>query len=175
MENPHLTKIVHKLEHFCAYQERSLQEVEKKLANFQLSWEEKNEVIAHLKKYNFLNPTRYLHAFIRDKFTFRRWGKIRLKMELRKRGYQDQDIENGFDEILDEHTYQEGLLTLLKIKNRSIHEQDMYLRKQKLAKFALSRGYEMFLIWPAIASLNLGNFEEGDMADFEPNFEPEFD
>lgn len=175
MLNPELQKVVHKLEHFCAYQERSLQEVEKKLANFQISSAEKQQVIALLKQNKFLDESRYLTAFVKDKFNLRRWGKIRISIELKRKGYKESEIAEVFEEELSDEAYNKALLTVLKIKNRSLHEEDIYKRKQKLAKFALSRGFEMFLIWPAIDKLNLGgDFEEGSSA-FDNDFSYEND
>jgi regulatory protein len=172
-EEKYFKHVVAKLENFCAYQERCLQEVMTKLKNFEISTADKNKVVAHLKANRFLDEARFLGSYIRDKFRFKRWGRIRLRQELRQRNINADDIENALEEEISHEAYMQQLAELIAIKNRSVREEDMYKRKQKLAKFALSRGFEMNLIWEALRLFKFEGNDGGDDSDFS-DFDEDF-
>lgn len=77
------------IERYCAYQERCHQEVNTKLYNMRMIPEAIDNIIVHLLKHDFLNETRFAQTFVRGKFNIKKWGKQRLKLELKKR-----DISN---------------------------------------------------------------------------------
>ncbi len=154
-ENKYLKAVISKLENFCDYQERCIQEVQKKLQNFELSAADKKAVFEHLQANKYLDQARFIGSFVRDKFRFRRWGRIRLRQELWKRGVAPDDIDSALDEEITEEAYAEQLAELIAIKNRVLREEDPYKRKQKLARFALGRGFEMGLIWESLRKFGL--------------------
>jgi regulatory protein len=55
-------------------------------------------------------------------------------------------------EIVDED-YRETLRRLLEKKNNLINETDSFVRKDKLSKYAISRGYEPDLVWRLIKEI----------------------
>ena len=66
-----------KLEHYCAYQERSQQEVRDKLYNYGLHSAEVEDVICELIGANFLNEERFANAYALGKFRIKQWGEIK--------------------------------------------------------------------------------------------------
>lgn len=97
--NSSIKQTVQKLEYYCAYQERCHVEVQEKLASFVISEQEKNEIIVHLIAQNYLNEERFASIFSISKFHQKRWGKIRIKNELKSRRVLDYLINKALKEI----------------------------------------------------------------------------
>ncbi|HTB06161.1 MAG TPA: RecX family transcriptional regulator, partial [Bacteroidia bacterium] len=66
---------------YCAYTERTLDEVNKKLKELEVSEEDAKIVIERLTKQGFINEKRFAESFARGKFRIKKWGKRRIKME----------------------------------------------------------------------------------------------
>ena len=79
MDQMDFQKIKSKLENFCAYQERSQYEVEKKLNTLKLISEDIKRIISHLNQNNFLNQGRFIEAYVSGKINQKRWGKRKNK------------------------------------------------------------------------------------------------
>ena len=62
------------------------------------------------------------------------------------------DINEGLDAIPEEE-YQEVLQHILEQKNKQLRDSDPYIRKGKLVRHALSRGFETHLILEATEAL----------------------
>lgn len=138
-------EIQKKLEHYCVYQDRCHQEVEKKLKEYRVIPEVREKILLHLMQHNFLNEERFSQSFARGKFRIKHWGKNRIISELKQRDISDYNIKKGLKEI-DEEEY---LITLKKLviqKNESITEKNSYKRRQKLYEFLYRKGYETNLI-----------------------------
>ena len=87
-----------KIEKFCSIQERCVFEIIKKLN----SWEIKNDhnlIIEHLTKNNFLDEQRFSNTFSSGKFNIKKWGKIRISFELKKRNIKSIVIKNSLEKI----------------------------------------------------------------------------
>src|ERR1700740_2175906 len=89
MELPEKKKITDKkvamakAEHYCAYQERSQQEVRDKLYEWGLWPEAVEHIISQLICDNFLNEERFAKAYALGKFRQKGWGKIKIKQGLK--------------------------------------------------------------------------------------------
>src|SRR6478609_905032 len=67
---------------FCAYQERTQQEVRDKLWELQVNRDWIEEIISQLIVENFINEERFAKAFAGGKFRIKKWGKVKIVMEL---------------------------------------------------------------------------------------------
>lgn len=134
-------KIKSKLESFCAYQERSQYEVEKKLNTLTSISEDKQRIISHLNQNNFLNQSRFIEAYVSGKINLKRWGKGKIRVGLIQHKIPKIDIDQAMNNI-PKKTYQNNLLILAQRKALSIKkEEDLYLKKAKLMRFLYSKGY----------------------------------
>lgn len=136
-----VAEIQDKMEHYCAYQDRCLFEVEKKLRTFILIPEAKEQIISHLYQFDFVNELRFVQSFCRGKFNQKKWGKIKIRQELRNRGLPDGLIDRGFLEI-DEAVYLETLRGLIEKKKAILKETNPYKRSQKLGQYLYQKGYD---------------------------------
>lgn len=98
----------HKLEQFCAYQERCHKEVEEKLrGGMRMIPQAIDQIIVHLIEENYLNEERFAQSFARGKFNIKKWGgKNRIVQELKMRRISPYNIKAALKEI-DEDIYLE--------------------------------------------------------------------
>ena len=135
------SEIKQKIANYCVYQDRSHQEVEQKLKEFLLIPEAKEEIILYLIKENYLNEERFAKSFTRGKFYIKKWGKNKIKQQLRIKGISDKLIVKSFSEI-DERDYQDTIRDFIEKLLPTYKGLKDYQRKQKLIKFLMSKGYE---------------------------------
>ena len=134
-----------KAEAYCAYQERSQQEVRDKLYHWGLHREDVEEIIATLVTDGFLNEERFAMAYASGKFRMNGWGKMKIKQGLKQKAVSAPLIRAALAS-LDEQEYRDKLLSLLEAKARLEKEQHPYKRKNKLVRYVLGKGYESELI-----------------------------
>jgi len=146
------TEALAKIYRYCAYQERSHHEVKKKLFDYGLHSDEVDQILAKLITDGFVNEERFAKAFAGGKFRMKKWGRIKIEQELNALGLSRNCINRGMKEIVDED-YRETLRRLLEKKNNLINETDSFVRKDKLSKYAISRGYEPDLVWRLIKEI----------------------
>lgn len=137
---------------YCAYQERSQQEVRDKLYEYGLHQEEVESLIADLIGENFINEERFAKAYAGGKFRMKQWGRHKIKQGLKQHRISDYCLRQGMEEIEPDEYYQ-TLLNLLEKKKGNLKEKDLFTLKNKLARFAIGKGYEQDLVWEAIAAI----------------------
>lgn len=126
---------------WCAYQERSQQEVRDKLFSYGLFGAEVEDIIARLITGQFLNEERFARAFAGGKFRQLGWGKVKIRQALKLKRVSDYCVRKALESI-DEKEYTTRLGELLEKKQKEIREKDPFKRYYKLFKYALSRGFE---------------------------------
>ena len=141
-----LQEATKKLEHYCAYQERSHQEVRQKLMNMHMIPEAVDVIIIHLLEHNFLNEERFAKAYVSGKFKMKNWGKSRLTYELKRKDVSKVNINIAIDEISDEQ-YIEVFNILAKKKVDTIKEVDKWKKKNKFVDYFLRLGWESYLVY----------------------------
>src|SRR5688572_6026224 len=99
---------VAKAEKYCAYQERSHQEVRSKLYTYGLWKKDVEEILTQLITSGFLNEERFAKAFAGGKFRMKKWGKHKIENELKHRGLSSRCIQTGLKEI-DNQDYRKTL------------------------------------------------------------------
>ncbi len=137
---------------YCAYQERSHREVKNKLFEYGLRSTEVDETLARLITEGFLNEERYAKAFAGGKFRMMKWGRIKIERELEMEGLTPKCIARGLAEI-DSKDYSKALVQLLKKKSTLVTEPNPFKKKNKIAQFAIGKGYEPELVWQSINDL----------------------
>jgi len=129
-------------------------EVSMKLKSWGLIQEAIDILIIELIQFNFLNEERYARCFARGKFRIKKWGKLKIRMALKKRDVNFKCIDLAMLEI-DDKTYLITLKELLQKKNDNLKETNSYKRKMKLIRYLVNRGYEYDLIHDALVELKL--------------------
>lgn len=149
MSKPYLSKedALKKLQRFCAYQDRCHSEVRTKLIELGVYGDTLEEVMAELIIERFLDEERFARSYSRGKFNIKKWGRMRIRQELKLRKISSYCIKKGLSEI-DEEAYRDALQTILNKKQTDYRRKyDDYTSRQKAAQYAMGRGYESSLIW----------------------------
>mgnify|MGYP001791138567 CR=1 FL=1 len=142
-----------KMSQFCAYQERTQQEVRQKLLDeYILNEDEREFIIVRLIEENFLNEERFAKVFAGSKFRVKKWGRRKILQALKMKGISEYCIRAGMKEI-EEEDYVATLMRLLDKKMAQSKEKDTYKLKQVLARYAINKGYEQDLVWEQIKQL----------------------
>ena len=135
-----------KLAQFCAYRDRSHKEVEEKLKEMRMIPLACEQIIMKLMLEGFLNEERFARCFVRGKFRIKKWGRNKIKKELKIREISAPIIKLAFTEI-DEEIYLSTLQELAEKKLNLINEVNPIKRKKKLISYLLQKGYEPQLIY----------------------------
>ena len=141
-----ITQALDKCMKYCAYQERCQSEVRNKLNTFQLTPDQKEQVIADLIEQNFLNEQRFAEAYARGKFRIKGWGKKKITLALKQKNISEYCIKKGLLEIEDSE-YLEYLSKLVAKTYQQKKGFTDYQKKAKTAQYAIGRGFEPHLVW----------------------------
>lgn len=144
-----------KIASFCAYQERTQNEVRLRLLDFGIDGDESEEVIVKLMADNYLNESRFAITFAGGKSRIKKWGKLKIKQALKQKGISENCIKKAISEI-DNELYYNNLLLLAQKKLEEIKESNPLKKKQKLLNYIQTKGYENDLVWEVINSLAFG-------------------
>ena len=129
----------------CAQAEHCQQEMRDKMRRWELDESVQNRIIDRLIKERYVDDERYARAFVKDKIRYNKWGRRKVQQALWQKRI-DADIQQRELDEIDEKEYLDVLRPLLKQKRKSIRAANDYELNQKLARFALSRGFTFDLI-----------------------------
>ena len=129
----------------CAQAEHCQQEMRDKMRRWELDETVQNRIIDRLIKERYVDDDRYARAFVKDKIRYNKWGRRKVQQALWQK-HIDADIQQRVLDEIDEKEYLDILRPLLKQKRKSIRATSDYELNQKLARFALSRGFTFDLI-----------------------------
>lgn len=141
-----------KIQRYCAYQERSHQEVRNKLFEYGLYSNDVDQLLSDLITDGFLNEERYAKAFVGGKFRMKKWGRIKIVNALETQGLSQNCIKIGLKEI-DPGDYISTLNSLLEKKGNEIDEENIYAKRDKISKYAIQKGYEPELVWKSLKEI----------------------
>jgi regulatory protein len=135
-----------KIRRYCAYQERSHQEVRAKLLTYGLNADDVDRIVVDLIDDDFLNEERFAKAFAGGKFRMKKWGRLKIAHALEAKGVTSNCIKIGLKEI-DADDYETSLKEFLETKVREITTENLFARRDKISKSATQKGYEPDLVW----------------------------
>ncbi|MEJ8739116.1 MULTISPECIES: regulatory protein RecX [unclassified Phocaeicola] len=135
-------ELKYKAEAYCSTTEHCPAEVMAKLIQWGADGEMSERILEHLQKERYVDSVRFCRAFVRDKYRFARWGRVKIVQALRMKHLSSEEIEAGVAEI-DEEEYAKGLRDLLRQKSKSVSGKNEYERNTKLIRFAVGRGFTM--------------------------------
>lgn len=141
-ENTQLAGIMAQMRKFCDFRDRCHSEVRSKLLKLRVYGDDLEQVMTALIREDLLNEERFARNFARGKFRINHWGRIRIRLELRRKRVSDYCIEKGLEEI-DPEEYTSYVDKV--ISERLTDGSDWALRK-KTHDFLARKGFETSLI-----------------------------
>ena len=144
-------EILYKIAARCSTSEQCLSDIEAKLSRYDLTEEERTRILRHLVEEKYVDDRRYAEAFVRDKYRFNKWGRIKIAQGLRMKNIDSETIKSAM-EAIDEAEYLSILRDLIKAKRKSTTGKNDYEINGKLMRFATGRGFEFAAIRQCIGS-----------------------
>lgn len=130
----------------CSKKECCRHDIIEKAASWGIGRAESEKIIDSLTKEKFIDEQRYASAFVRDKFNHNRWGKVKIAAGLKMKGLPSDLIRESL-ELIDNDEYRQALEKLISVQRKKVKAGNQYELKGKLMRFALSRGFENWLIY----------------------------
>jgi len=146
---------LHKAAAYCSQSEHCTFEVGEKLSRWEVSPSDQSTILSYLEKENYISNRRYALAYVKDKFRYNKWGKIRIQLELQRRQIERELISDAL-EVLEEEEYLHQAVELASSKLRGLKYSDNYERDGKLHRFLAGKGYESEVIRKALRTLKAG-------------------
>lgn len=138
----------------CSRSETCTYNIQEKLKLWGLNEADSLLVIGLLKDEKYIDDERFARAYVKDKFRFNRWGRQKIEFMLRAKKISQEILELAFEEI-EEVGYADELQKLLQEKAKTIKAKDQYDKRNKLMRFAMSRGFESGKIYAALKDLGM--------------------
>ena len=137
---------------YCARQERCQQEVRDKLYAWEIPGRQVEGIISQLIGEGFLNEARFAEHFAVSKFRQKGWGRRKIEAALKARQVSAPCIALGLKSIEDDE-YKATLLKLVAKRWERVKEGDVRLKRQKVFRYFLGKGYSPELIEKALVAL----------------------
>ena len=129
----------------CAQAEHCEQEMRDKMKRWGVEPDAQDRVVARLVKERYIDNERYARAFVKDKIRYNKWVRRKVMQALWMKRIDD-DIQHRVLDEIDDKEYIDVLIPLLKQKRKTIKAKSDYELNQKLARFALGRGFDFGII-----------------------------
>ncbi len=133
----------------CSRREYCCDDIRNKLISWGVSGNDSEKIIVNLIKENFINEQRFATAFVKDKFNYNKWGKIKIAAHLRHKSIPGEIIKQALDSI-DYDIYIKVLKDLITSHRRSVKSKNQYDLKAKLLRYGLSKGFESSLLYEVL-------------------------
>jgi regulatory protein len=137
----------------CSKREYCTEDIRSKLLSWGLREPESEKILARLLNENFIDESRYAEAFVRDRFRYNKWGKVKISAHLKAKRIQPDKINSALNSI-DNDTYKNTVKEIIQSHRKNIKAKNQYDLKGKLLRFGLSRGYESELLYEIINDLS---------------------
>ncbi len=135
-----------KAKHYCAYQERCHSEVKEKLYSFGLRKVEVEDLLSTLIEEDYLNEERFAELFAGGRFRLKKWGRVKIKYELKQKKVSEYCIKKGM-KVIEDADYMQTIQKLFALKSKELkHEKNHFIKKKKIQDYLLQKGYEPELI-----------------------------
>lgn len=106
----------------------------------------------HLIQNNYLNEERFASVFSISKFHQKKWGKIRIKNELKARKISEFLITKAIKEIPSEE-YQSTFDLISEKHWESITEKNALKKRKKFCDYLLRKGWESDWVYEKVKEL----------------------
>ena len=144
--------LIEQLKNYCAIQERCSTDILTKMKSWRITNKNQNKILNILIQEDFINDKRYSKSFCRGKFRIKKWGKLKIMNELKRKNINPTTITSSLNEIND-IDYIKELDTQFNKKKQSINSLKFYDKKKKIAIYLIGKGYESHLVWEKLREL----------------------
>ena len=144
--------ILQKIQSYCHFQERCINEVRNKLFSLKATNKTADKILQSLIDNDYLNEDRYAKMFIQGKLRIKKWGRIKLKYELRLKGVDINIINDNINKIKEEEYIQ--YFNEFSINKIKFLKGTKYQKKKSFINYFSYRGWENSLIYQKLKDIN---------------------
>lgn len=116
------------------------------MESYQISDTIKTGVFNELKERAIFDDKRYVNAYISGKHRIKKWGRNKIKAGLRLKKIEDEMIQFGLQNFIDDEEYLTQLERLFERKWLSLKKKEDFSTRQKIYRYLYTKGYENELI-----------------------------
>ena len=98
-------------------------------------------VLERLRAERYVDDARYARAFARDKALLAGWGPRKIAYTLSLKGIPEDVVQAALAEVGEDERYRR-MEEVIRVKWRSVKAVTPQVRRAKVLRFALSRGYD---------------------------------
>jgi regulatory protein len=139
---------------YLAHKPRTEEEVRRKLRRQDIPDPVVEDVVARLYELSYLDDEAYAQDYVRNRFASKKYGPVRIRRELVKRGIDRHTAEAAVDELFAEKDMQAVAREHAEKRwARLADEDDPRRRKQKLYRYLRRRGFTSATITPLLDQL----------------------
>jgi len=138
----------------CAGRENCSSDIHSKLVLWGSSETMTEEILTRLRNERFIDDKRYSMAFVKDKFRYNKWGKIKIASHLKMKKIPDEIIGSALASI-DHGIYIDAIKKLLLTRRKSIRAKNIYDLKARLLRYGLSKGFESSILYDIINDMEV--------------------
>lgn len=140
-------EVTARLEDLCVRSEQCVFDLRQKMMRWGVTdQDEADRILDSLIDRKFVDDSRFAHAYVRDKYLFDRWGRMKIIRGL----YAKRVARTVIDEALGEIDSREYALNCYRLLCARLHQipasVDRDGARQRLMRFGAGRGYELALI-----------------------------
>ena len=147
-------KALTKAMYLCSRSEKCKSDIKKKLYDWNSDPNHHEKIINELTDQKFIDEKRFATYFVRDKFRFNKWGKIKIRIQLFQKNLPEELINDALKQISDQE-YGEMLKNVINNKLKQLKPETPYTLKNKLLRHASSKGFEPDLILKTIEDIKI--------------------
>ena len=135
----------------CAGREMCSSDIRSKLYSWGVKDDDAEKILYALAQGKFIDEERYAAAFVKDKFRYNKWGKIKTGAALRMKRIPDEVIRKALDSI-DNVEYLDLLKSIVEKQRKTVKAKNQYDLKGKLLRHCLSKGFESHLVYDLLST-----------------------
>ena len=132
------------------------------------------EIIKSLKEKGFLNSNLYIKSYVHDRLYLSLDGPIKIKNDLEKLGFREEDINNEL-EIFDDELIKERILKYLNKQQKS-NKKSLYVFKNKMLLNLVGLGYSRYDILKYLDNIKVddNNLKEVEREKLRKKYEKKY-
>lgn len=129
-----------------AKREYSVFDFQKKLKKrFPDNSQETEKISQEFLDKNWLNDERFAEFFVVDKVNLRRWGRLKIFLELKQHGIEEEMANKALDTFFPEKIEQEKIAKIAELKKEQLLRKNPEISslelRQKIFSYLLSKGF----------------------------------
>jgi regulatory protein len=145
-ENKLFNTALNKAMALCAEREMCFSDINRKLISWGVGGDDSDKILNLLTQGSFVDEERYAGAFVKDKFKYNKWGRLKISAALKMKKIPDELIRKALD-LIDDAEYRDLLKSMIAKQRKTVKSKNQFDLKGKLLRYGLAKGFESHLLY----------------------------